>query len=316
MKLSRRHHYLPKMYLRGFADESERVWVYNRQNNSYIHQGVMNTAVKRDFYTIRDPDGQKSDEIEKVIADIESWTKPIIERFDTGDLTVGGDDRAVVSLFVVLLMTRTPAFDTSYRSYEEQAGRWRMKNMTSTVAAAEEMLRGFEKATGIDMSDVTAQEMYESIRDDNYEVEIPRQNSIKAMMELALDGAEAVRRMNWGVTAAPKGTAYITCDSPVTVVPPSFLGNSQKYGMLTPGAWTFVPLSGKTMLHFRDFGGCTLAIPGSRDFVRHVNLMVAANSEQFAIARDEPLLRSLVRRGGLNLWQQEPRLKFTAPQAQ
>ena len=52
MKLSRRHHYLPQMYLRGFADADELVWVFDRQHNTFIHQGILNTAVKKDFYTI------------------------------------------------------------------------------------------------------------------------------------------------------------------------------------------------------------------------------------------------------------------------
>lgn len=30
MKLSRRQHYLPQMYLRGFADEADLVWVFDR----------------------------------------------------------------------------------------------------------------------------------------------------------------------------------------------------------------------------------------------------------------------------------------------
>ena len=294
MKLSRRHHYLSQMYLRGFADKSDQVWVYNRQNSLYTRQGVINTAVIKDFNMINSPEGQKSDEIERFIADVESSTKPILERFDKGDLTLQGEDRANLALFVGLLATRTPAFDKRYRSYEEKVGRMQMKGTTSTVAAAEEMLRGFERATGTDMSDVTAQEMYENIRDDNYEVEIPRQNSIKAMMELALEITQAVDKMNWGVTSAPQGTAFVTCDNPVTVLRPSSLANDKHFGMLTPGAWTFLPLSERTMLSFRDFGGLTMAVPGDVDFVEHSNLLVAANSEQYVIAREEPLLRRVV----------------------
>lgn len=70
MKVSRRHHYLPQMYLRGFADEAERVWVFDRQNNAYVHQGILNTAVKKDFYTIVGPDGQKTDAVETMMANI------------------------------------------------------------------------------------------------------------------------------------------------------------------------------------------------------------------------------------------------------
>jgi hypothetical protein len=41
--------------------------------------------------------------------------------------------------------------------------------------------------------------------------------------------------------------------------------------------------------------------------------VVAANSERFVIARDEPLLRSVVRKGKLDQWQPGPRFKMNAP---
>jgi len=36
-KLSRRHHYLPQMYLRGFADEAEQVWVFDRKDATQVN---------------------------------------------------------------------------------------------------------------------------------------------------------------------------------------------------------------------------------------------------------------------------------------
>src|SRR5665213_4202204 len=111
-KLSRRHHYVPQMYLRGFADEADLVWVFDRQNNSYLHQGVMNTAVKKDFYTITGPDGKKSDSVEQMMANtVEGPMKRIIDRLDKKNLNWEGEDRAILALFVALLKTRNLAFD-------------------------------------------------------------------------------------------------------------------------------------------------------------------------------------------------------------
>ena len=50
-----------------------------------------------------------------------------------------------------------------------------------------------------------------------------------------------------------------------------------------------------------------------KDFLRHTNLVVTANSERFVIAREEPLLGSLVRKGKLDQWQPGPRFKTNAP---
>src|ERR1022692_3248055 len=86
MKLSRRHHYLPQMYLRGFAYDADLVWVFDRQNNTYLHQGIINTAVKKDFYTIVGVDGQKTDAVEQMMANmVEGPMKAIIERLDRSE---------------------------------------------------------------------------------------------------------------------------------------------------------------------------------------------------------------------------------------
>src|ERR1700754_2809381 len=107
MKPSRRHHYLPQMYLRGFADEAEQVWVFDRKENTFLHQGILNTAVKKNFYTAVGPDGKKTDAVEQMLANIvESPMKRIIERLDRKNLNWEGEDRAVLALFVALLRTR------------------------------------------------------------------------------------------------------------------------------------------------------------------------------------------------------------------
>jgi hypothetical protein len=304
VKLSRRHHYLPRMYLRGFADEAEQVWVFDRKDNKFLHQGVVNTAVKKDFYTIISPDGQKTDAVEQMLANtVEAPMKHIIERLDRKNLTWEGEDRAVLALFVALLRTRNPAFDRDQNEFTEEFHRWWAKAKHPSVEATEESLRGYEQETGEDMSDVSAQEIFDMIRDDQYEINNPRQNNIKMMMSLALEIAQAVFSLKWEILAAPKGCSFITCDNPFTVVPPpNFDGSVQGYGILRPGASTIVPLSSKTAICFFGEGQRVRGAVVYKEFLRNTNVIVAANSERFVIARDEPLLRSVVRKGKLEQW--------------
>ena len=168
------------------------------------------------------------------------------------------------------------------------------------MEVTEESLRTHEAETGVDMSDVSAQEIFEMIRDDHYEIHNPRQNNIKLMLSLALEIAQAVFRLNWEILAAPKGMSFLTCDNPFTVVPPPLFDDSiQGYGILTPGASTVVPLSSKTAICFSGEGDRTRGAVVYKNFLRNTNVVVAANSERFVIARDEPLLRSVVRKGKL-----------------
>src|ERR1700744_5121428 len=112
MKGPTRQHYLPQMYLRGFADENELVWVFDRQRNSYKHQGIADTAVKRDFYTVRDKEGNKSYVVETTLANmVEGPTKRIIEKLDRRNLKWEGEERQTLALFIALLGTRNITFD-------------------------------------------------------------------------------------------------------------------------------------------------------------------------------------------------------------
>ena len=303
-KLSRRHHYLPQMYLRGFADEADFVWVFDRHENSYLHQHVIVTAVKKDFYTIVGSDGRKTDAVETLMANmVEGPMKRIIERLNKKNLTWEGEDRAILALFVALLRTRNLAFDKDQNEITEQFQRWWAKATHSSPEAVEESVREYQEKTGQDMTDVSAQEIFEMIRDDQYVLHNPRQNNIKMMMSLSLEVAKVLFRLNWEILAAPKEMSFVTCDNPFTVVPPpSFDDSLEGYGIMTPGASTVVPLSRRTAICFYGEGERTRGAVVYKDFLRHTNLVVAANSERFVIAREEPLLRSLVRKGHQSRW--------------
>ena len=171
------------MYLKGFANESDFVWVYDRKENKYLHQAVVNVAVKKDFYTVTGPDGPKSDAVEQMMANmVEGPMKPIIGRLDNENLNWEGEDRAILALFVALLRTRNLAFDKDQTNLSEQFQRWWAKATHPTTEAVEESFREYQEETGLDMSDVAPHEVFEMIRDDNYQLHTPRQNNIKMMM--------------------------------------------------------------------------------------------------------------------------------------
>lgn len=271
--------------------------------------------MKKDFYTVRGPGGQKTDVVETLLANVvEGPMKHIIERLDIKNLTWEGEDREILVLFVALLRTRNLAFDKDQNVFAEECYRWLSKATHPSPEAVEESLREYEEKTGEDMADVSPQELFEMIRDNRFEFKNPRQNNIKMMMSLSLEIAKVLFRLNWEILAAPKGTSFVTCDNSFTVVPPPFFDRALGgYGIMTPGASTVVPLSRTTAICFHGEGERIRGAVVHRDFLRNTNLVVAANSERFVIAREEPLLRSLVRKGKLGQWQPGPRFKMNAP---
>jgi hypothetical protein len=313
-KPSRRHHYLPQFYLRGFGDEEERLWVFDRETVSLRHQGTANIALEKDFYTVTTSDGQRSDQIEKVLSPVEGDSKRIIDRLDGRVSALEAEDRSILALFMGLMRNRTPAFDKDQSDFTEQFLRWRYKAGHPNAEAVAEGFREYEAATGESMSGVSPDDVFNTIREDQFEIKNPRQNNIKLMLDLALPMAQALIGLNWNVVWTPKEFSFVTCDNPLTVVPPpNFVGGPQGYGILTPEATTIIPLSRKTGIYFLGEGGNVRYAVAKKDFVRQTNYVVAANSERFVLAREKLLLENVVRKTRLGDWQRPPSLQFHAP---
>jgi len=66
MAAPKRHHYLPRFYLKRFA-QAGKLWVYDRQEDKYRHQTPQNTAVIGNYYSFTTPTGEKNTDLEGVV---------------------------------------------------------------------------------------------------------------------------------------------------------------------------------------------------------------------------------------------------------
>jgi hypothetical protein len=160
------------------------------------------------------------------------------------------------------------------------------------------------------MAEISAQEVFEMIRDDKYDVDIPRTYNIRLMIDIGLGIAETLLTMNWDFVAAPKEVPFITSDVPFTTAPPP--GHEGSYGVLTPGAMSTVPLSDKTCLVLSGEGGRLQYGGIPKDAARTINNNVAMNSDRFVIARDRPFLEKVVARTRIDQYVWRSRYAFNA----
>ncbi len=162
----------------------------------------------------------------------------------------------------------------------------------ATAASFEE----FAKATGEDISDIDAHEVFQMIRDDAYQVEVPRSYIIDLMMDGALHLAEVLMALSWTFVRAPNDIHFITSDAPFIIAPPAGEQDWRAYGVLTPGAITTIPLSPSVCVVVDGEGRKDRYGHMRKDAVRRVNANVAQNSDRFIVARDQPYLERLVKR--------------------
>jgi hypothetical protein len=310
MKTPKRHHYLPQFYLNGFARD-QHFFVYDRVNHEYRKQTPKNTAVEKDFYTLTDDSGQKHTSIETKIAEIESRAKPVIDKLDSSK-AVTFEDRVALSHFIALFIGRTPEYNATFKLLQDQLLRKVNKVKFHSIEQTQAVLDDY-KATNPDKDKLSAEELYEIVQKDEYNIEFGRANTIDAMLDLAQLLTKYFCKMHWLVYHAPRQTSFVTTDSPFIIFPPTGRPKDTFFrgvGIITPGANKIIPLTQTTTLIMLDPGEFTVHQQVSRRFVRAINLNLASQCFRFVISRDEALLKGLVSKTKIDQTKWEPGITF------
>ena len=105
---AKRQHYVPRFYLQHFADADGLVWTYDILEDRIAGSTPENTAVQTNFYSPVDDYGNHFDELEKLLAAIESSAAPIYPSLIDGEV-FAGQAKSDMSLFFSTLYLRSPA---------------------------------------------------------------------------------------------------------------------------------------------------------------------------------------------------------------
>jgi len=104
---SKRHHYVPQAYLRGFATKEQRIMAVPLDRSRVpFTSAVKNVAVRTHFHTvegIEDPD-----EFETVLSNIENDAMAVIRKMEMGEFPVSEKDRWGLSFYIALQEMRGP----------------------------------------------------------------------------------------------------------------------------------------------------------------------------------------------------------------
>jgi hypothetical protein len=110
-KLSRKHHYLPRYYLKGFINNSGSFYIYDKTEDKIFVSNPDKFFLENNLNTIYFPDGTKSDFLEYVYSDLEgkSWESldniRQIPSLDHINIT----DKMRLFLFLLFLHWRLPS---------------------------------------------------------------------------------------------------------------------------------------------------------------------------------------------------------------
>lgn len=214
---TKRQHYIPQYYLKGFCSQSSKICVYDisSQPTKIICTGIKNVASENYFYSYTSYNGTRDiDSVEKELASIEYEANKILPKL-IDRLHLSDDEKYKISIYLCVMWSRVHSFRQIVDDHikkmdiEPIIEQWRVSAKNAT-AEREEWLRQILN----DSKKETPNHMYTPV-------------IIPAIVDI-------LWRMNW---------YYIKSSSPIVLVGDNpFLFTSSK-GLGAPDAEFFIPIS-------------------------------------------------------------------------
>jgi hypothetical protein len=106
----RKHHIVPKTYLRRFADGNEKLALRHRDGDAYAtpaQTSISKACREGGFYNVgADNDDEDGESLENYFADLEGVCRPLLDRLAAGDLSLSDRQRMHVAFYVAMQWSR------------------------------------------------------------------------------------------------------------------------------------------------------------------------------------------------------------------
>lgn len=122
---SKRHHYIPRCYLKGFTHNGKQLFIYDKQKDEIRPGNIDNSFTLWNRNTVTWPSGEKSDELENIYASIESdsaYIFPKVIASTPREEALTYMDKLNLSFFIAALLWRVPAADEKTKVILEDEG--------------------------------------------------------------------------------------------------------------------------------------------------------------------------------------------------
>ncbi|MGA1870914.1 MAG: DUF4238 domain-containing protein [bacterium] len=269
---SKRHHYLPQFYLEYFCINGC-LWLFDKKNKEYRIQTPINTTLKSYYYSLEDEKGQKGAQIESFLSKIEGFAKPIIQKINSGN-NITSEEKEKLSIFIAFMMNRVPEFEKSVNDIENHLIKKFAKFIFSDEKRTQAILDRYDKSTGT-KDDTNVKEVMEFFKSNNFDIEVPRSESLRLMVELSIELAAYFTQMDWVFYHAPQKASFVTTDNPVIIVPPKNRKNFYSRGITTPGARKIFPLSQSACLIMYDHGDIAKHVKINEETTQEISSLIS-----------------------------------------
>jgi hypothetical protein len=251
---ARKHHYIPKAYLNGFAEKrGRRQWhtnVTDLVRTCTYPTNTSNVCSERDFLRI-DAEGHPPDALEKAMSNFESVSIPAVRRVAESGIFSDDDANLVLNL-IALLAVRSPESRENFRKFHENVSKISIDLALSTKDIWEKQVARMG-ASGFSADGLTYEEIKARYKQDDYRVTLAREYQIGTEFKMLDSVLQFLYLRTWTVlkTDGPD-SEFVTTNRPVTLTfidpmkVPLLQRRSPGFGL--PNTEVFFPLTRHAML--------------------------------------------------------------------
>ena len=216
---SRRNHFVPQCYLKGFARPRKKgksfyTVVFDRSGKTFT-TNILNIANKRDFNRV-EIEGQPPDVFEQAMASFEGELGPALGRILEAQSLDNENDRAVLLNAIALFSTRNPRQRETVRTFHENTSHIMMELATATKERWEAQMRKAREAGEMkDLPNVPYDEMRDFVLKKKYKLSLGAEYQIGLEMGSFETVLPYMFKRKWIACIAPKNSnGFVTSDHP------------------------------------------------------------------------------------------------------
>jgi hypothetical protein len=266
---AKRHHYVPQAYLRGFADQDERLRTVPLDGAAPFLQAVDTAAAENYYNAVVDEQGERSDQLEVALSSLEGDGIEAIRTLLYGPFPPDGGTRHRLAAYLGLQMARTPRV----RAHLDQLTDRMAKTMVA-FSGPSGLRRALEESGG-EVSDEDAKSLGSYLSEfDQYQVRPDQNTQVRHMLEAAEVLAEPFALLPWALIAFQR-KALLTSDNPIGLwLPPSERRPFEGIGLLTADEVWF-PINRRTALLVSPHADDGTVLVPTAKWARRINQLVA-----------------------------------------
>jgi len=257
-------HYVPKLYLRGFANRDERLWAFDRAARRCFWSTIDNVAQQSKFY---------SDELEQIFcSEVETPAAPVFRAIRERD-GIDSNGKEIIARYLAAQLKRVPAGKQRYHEIFPAVATEMLSGVSSRIDSLVE-----ENPSLVEIGKRRKAEVDELL--ERYARDPPNAIWYDTIGPKYLDTiADAIRTMNWRFFCIKDNSQFLTSDNPVFFFSGLGLGGADSQ-------LSFPVVHDIVMCADRRFGSDLQFFEASSQLVKEVNRRTISVASRFVYARD------------------------------